>query len=55
VATTPYRNDPDGEQSVNTYLFSQSIPIDGSKTVATVTLPSDVENGSIGIFDISAG
>jgi predicted alpha-1,2-mannosidase len=55
VATTPYRNSPDGPQSVNTYIFSQSIPIDGSKTVASITLPATVSNGSIGIFAISAG
>jgi predicted alpha-1,2-mannosidase len=53
IATTPYRNEPDGEQSVNTYIFAQTVAIDGSKTVASVTLPSDVANGAIGIFAIS--
>ena len=55
VATTPYRNFDGGMQSVNTYIFAQSIPIDSSKTVASITLPSSTTNGSIGIFDISAG
>ena len=55
VATTPYRNAPTGKQSVNTYIFAQTIPIDGSKTVASITLPSNVTSGSIGIFAISAG
>jgi hypothetical protein len=55
VATTPYRNAPTGKQSVNTYIFAQTIPIDGSKTVASITLPSNVTTGSIGIFAISAG
>jgi predicted alpha-1,2-mannosidase len=55
VATTPYRNSPSGEQSVNTYLFADTIPINGSKTVASITLPATVANGSIGIFAISAG
>ena len=55
VATTPYRNFDGGMQSVNTYVFAQTIPIDSSKTVASITLPSSTTNGSIGIFDISAG
>jgi predicted alpha-1,2-mannosidase len=54
VATTPYRNTPTGMQSVNTYIFAQTIPVDGSKTVASVTLPSNA-SGSIGIFAISGG
>jgi predicted alpha-1,2-mannosidase len=55
VATTPYRNSPTGEQAINTYIYAQTIGIDGSKTVASVTLPASVNNGSIGIFAISAG
>jgi predicted alpha-1,2-mannosidase len=55
VATTPYRNYNGGMQSVNTYIFSQTIPIDSSKTVATITLPATTTNGALGIFDISAG
>jgi predicted alpha-1,2-mannosidase len=55
VATTPYRNFDGGMQSVNTYIFSQTIPIDSSKTVASVMLPATTTNGSIAIFDISAG
>jgi predicted alpha-1,2-mannosidase len=55
VATTPYRNFDGGMQSVNTYIFAQSIPIDSSKTVASITLPPVTTNGSIGIFTISAG
>lgn len=55
VATTPYRNAPDGSQAVNTYVFAQAIPVDGAKTVASITLPATVNNGSIGIFAISGG
>jgi predicted alpha-1,2-mannosidase len=55
VATTPYRNAPGGSQSINTYIFAQTIPIDGTKTVASITLPPAVSNGSIGIFAVSAG
>ncbi|HWG62474.1 MAG TPA: GH92 family glycosyl hydrolase [Streptosporangiaceae bacterium] len=56
VATTPYRNAADGtQQSINTYVFAAKVPIDSSKTVASITLPATVANGSIGIFSISAG
>jgi hypothetical protein len=53
VASTPYRNFAGGSQAVNTYVFAETIPIDGSKTVASVTLPATVTNGAIGIFAIS--
>jgi hypothetical protein len=56
VATLPYRNYLDGSsQEINTYLFAATIPIDSSKTVASITLPATVNNGAIGIFAISAG
>jgi predicted alpha-1,2-mannosidase len=56
VATLPYRNSTDGtKQMINTYLFAATIPVDSSKTVASITLPATVNNGSIGIFAISAG
>jgi predicted alpha-1,2-mannosidase len=55
VAATPYRNGSGGSQSITTFIFAQSIPVDGSKTVASITLPASVDNGSIGIFAISAG
>jgi hypothetical protein len=55
VAATPYRNGSGGSQSITTYIFGQTIPVDGSKTVASITLPASVSNGSIGIFAISAG
>jgi predicted alpha-1,2-mannosidase len=55
VAKMPYRNCGGGAQSIDTYLFSQTIPVEGSKTVASVTLPGDVANGAIGIWTLSAG
>ncbi len=55
VATTPYRNSGSGPQSINTYVFAQTIPVDSSKTVASVTLPTTVSQGAIGIFAIAAG
>jgi len=54
VATTPYRDATDGSsQAINTYVFADTVPVDSSKTVASVTLPANVSNGSIGIFAIS--
>jgi predicted alpha-1,2-mannosidase len=54
AATTAYRNaGGDGQQTVQTYVFAQTIPVDSSKTVASVTLPSTVTAGSMGIFAIS--
>lgn len=55
VATTPYRNSGSGPQSINTYVFAQTIPVDSTRTVASVTLPSTVNQGAIGIFAIAAG
>jgi predicted alpha-1,2-mannosidase len=55
VGQMPYRNCEGGQQGVTTYIFSQTIGVDSSKTVASVTLPSDVANGSIGIWAISTG
>jgi hypothetical protein len=56
VATTPYRDATDGSsQAINTYVFADTIPVDASKTVASITLPATVNNGSIGIFAISTG
>jgi hypothetical protein len=56
VATTPYRNADDGtKQKISTYVFAATIDVDSSKTVASITLPATVNNGSIGIFAISGG
>jgi predicted alpha-1,2-mannosidase len=55
VADTPYRNGAGGQQTVPTFVFAQTVPVDSSKTVASVTLPATLSQGSIGIFAISAG
>jgi predicted alpha-1,2-mannosidase len=55
VASMPYRNCGGGQQGVSTYIFSQTIPVNPSKTVASVTLPDDVANGAVGIWAISTG
>jgi hypothetical protein len=56
LAKTPYRNTMSGiPQQINTYVFAATVPVDTSKTVASITLPATVSNGSISIFAISAG
>jgi IPT/TIG domain len=61
VATMPYRNSVSGtSQTITMYVFATTVPVDSSKTVASVTFP-DVSN-SVGanttamhIFAISEG
>lgn len=55
AATTPYRNGGTGPQNINTYIFAQTISVDSTKTVASVTLPATTNQGAIGIFSIAAG
>ncbi len=55
VATTPYRNSGGGPQTINTYVFAATVPVDTSKTVASVTLPSTFNNGSFNIFAVTVG
>jgi predicted alpha-1,2-mannosidase len=56
VATLPYRDEESGlQQTLKVYLFAETIPVDSSKTVASITLPSSVNTGSIGILAMSAG
>ena len=55
VATTPYRNHTTGKDQVKTYVFAETLPLTGGKTVRSVTLPASLSRGSIGIFAIGAG
>ena len=55
VASTPYRNGGSGKQTVKTFVFAQTIAVDGTKTIASVTLPGTLSQGSIGVFAITAG
>lgn len=55
AASTPYRNHSSGKDGVKTYVFAETIPITGGKTVASVTLPSSLSQGAIGVFAIAAG
>jgi lysophospholipase L1-like esterase len=55
VATLPYINDATGTpRESSMYLFEQSLPIDASKTVASIVLPTTVSNGQIHVFAISS-
>jgi hypothetical protein len=59
VAAVNYANYPTGSSGHQVYVFEQSVPIDPSKTVAAVTLPSlgDVAgyNPALHIFAIAVG
>jgi predicted alpha-1,2-mannosidase len=56
VATLPYRNQTNGKkQVIKTFVFAATISVSASKTIASITLPAMVADGSIGIFAISAG
>ena len=61
VATMPYRNDKSGtSQTITMYVYATTVPVDSSKTVASVTFP-DI-SGTVGsgvtamhIFAVSLG
>jgi hypothetical protein len=54
AAATPYRdNEAGGSQALSVYLYAEAIPVDPTKTVASITLPATVNTGSIDIFAIS--
>jgi predicted alpha-1,2-mannosidase len=58
--TTPYRNHQDGSsQGITMFIFAEEIPIDSSKTVASVTLPMIADhvssNTSTHIFSMTTG
>jgi beta-galactosidase GanA len=59
VASVNYANYPTGSSGHTVYVFEQSVPIDSSKTVEAVTLPSlgDVTgyNAALHIFALTVG
>jgi hypothetical protein len=61
VATMAYRNAiGGGSQSITMYLFATTVPVDASKTVASITLPdvgTQTANGATAmhIFAMSLG
>jgi hypothetical protein len=59
VATMPYRNTAGGtSQAITMYVFATTVPVDPSKTVASITFP-DVSNQlgqtAMHIFAVSLG
>jgi hypothetical protein len=61
VATMTYRNqDSGGSQTITMYVYATTVPIDSSKTVASVTFPNVANSVSgstsaLHIFAVSAG
>jgi|GEM_PF-537827 len=52
AATTAYRHANTGSQLTKTYLFSTSATLPSGKTVASVTLPTVVSQGTLHIFAV---
>ncbi|SFE74303.1 alpha-1,2-mannosidase, putative [Actinacidiphila alni] len=56
AVTTDYRNTGDGgRDNVKAYVFSVKVPIDPSKTVASLTLPVTGASGTVHLFAIGYG
>ncbi|WP_235032211.1 lectin [Actinacidiphila yanglinensis] len=54
--TTGYRNTADGgTDGVNAYVFSVKVPLDATKTVASVTLPVTGASGTVHLFALGYG
>lgn len=55
AATMPYRNKSSGSsQTAPTYLYTMNVALEAGKTVASVTLPANV-NGELHVFAIATG
>ena len=56
AVTTAYRNTGDGtKDTVQAYVFSVKVPLDSTKTVASVTLPVTGASGTVHLFAIAFG
>ncbi|WP_037915067.1 GH92 family glycosyl hydrolase [Actinacidiphila yeochonensis] len=56
AATTSYRNTGSGgKDTVKAYVFSVKVPLDASKTVASVTLPVTSASGTAHVFAMTVG
>ncbi len=58
VAKMPYRdtaNSSSGKDNTTTYLFYAGVSLDPGKTVQSVTLPGDVNQGNLHIFSMAIG
>ena len=49
----PYRNSPAGAWKSATYLFATNVALQAGKTVASITLPVNVNQGEIHVFAIT--
>ncbi|HEX4832026.1 MAG TPA: GH92 family glycosyl hydrolase [Trebonia sp.] len=52
AASTPYRDGGGGQQQVGTDVFYTALPVDGSKTLTSVTLPAQVTAGALHVFAV---
>jgi predicted alpha-1,2-mannosidase len=53
AATMSYRDCGScGKQTVTTYIFNAAIPVDASKTLTSITLPSGSQGGQVHIFSV---
>jgi predicted alpha-1,2-mannosidase len=55
AASMPYRNSPAGASKFATYLFAATVALQAGKTVQSITLPANVNQGEIHVFAITAG
>ncbi|GHH82332.1 alpha-1,2-mannosidase [Streptomyces sulfonofaciens] len=56
AVTTNYRNTADGgRDTVKAYVFATKVPLDPSKTVASVTLPVTGASGTVHLFALAYG
>ncbi len=56
VVTTDYRNTGSGgRDTVKAYVFSVKVPLDPSKTVASITLPVTGSKGTVRLFALAYG
>ena len=51
--TSAYRNNAGGKENVTTYIFYSSVNVQAGKTIQSVTLPSNVNQGALHVFTIT--
>jgi hypothetical protein len=55
AAQMPYRNSPAGASKSTTCLFTTTVALQTGKTVQSITLPANVNQGEIHVFAITTG
>jgi hypothetical protein len=48
----PYRNTPNGKETINAYVFYTSVTLQAGKTIQSVKLPAAPNSGSLHVFAI---